>query len=517
MNNKGNIKKNNKKLIYDIVSKIFLGIFMGISDGIPGYSGGTTLSLFNFYDVLMNKIKLLFKKNKSSIWFSNLFSLLPFFIAWIIFLVLFSLFSSFISKQGTNYQIVLFILFFSFSFFCIPIFILKNIYFDWNKIKNSNIKKKLYLTVTTIVFFLIIVSIGIYLYFNGGISLEKKHIGNKIQFNPYVLFILFTCFLSGFCMLIPGISGSLILFLAQTYDDVYWIALQNPLENIGLLLLIVLFIILGIVTSIFTINLLIKKYYYFFKCISLGLVCGSPIAMILSFLGNNSYLISLQSIFMQWNNSIIFFILAISLSIIINAFLLFAFIFKNKRIKLKFMNLEYLKNSALIVVDLQNDFYINGSLEIKNSDEIVDYISDVIYFFKIKNLKIIFSQDYHPSNHCSFSLWPKHCVKGEYGSEFVEIISKQDADIIIKKGTSIDVDNYSAFYDGNDESKLNNFLKENNIVNLYILGLAGDYCVKQTALDALKFGYNVVLLSNGIRCVNKDFKLSSISDKIRIV
>lgn len=66
-NNTGNIKKNNKKLTYDILSKIFLGMFMGISDGIPGYSGGTTLSLFNFYDVLMNKIKLLFKKNKSSI------------------------------------------------------------------------------------------------------------------------------------------------------------------------------------------------------------------------------------------------------------------------------------------------------------------------------------------------------------------------------------------------------------------------------------------------------------------
>lgn len=180
-----------------------------------------------------------------------------------------------------------------------------------------------------------------------------------------------------------------------------------------------------------------------------------------------------------------------------------------------FLNIN--KNSALIVVDMQNDFYINGSLEVKGSDQIIDYVNEVISYFQINNLKIIFSQDYHPQNHCSFSTWPRHCIQNHYGSEFISIVNKESADLIIRKGTNIDIDNYSAFYNGHTESELKTFLVENKISNLYILGLAGDYCVKQTSLDALNFGFNVYLLEKGIKSVDSNFELSSIDKRIKII
>lgn len=509
-----NLSINKKQFIKDIFLKIFYGLFMGVSDGIPGYSGGTTLSLFNYYDELIKKSKLIFSRAKFKSKIFTFLDLLPFLLSWIIFLILFSFASSKIASVGIDYQVILFFLFFSFSLFCIPIFWLVNIHKIKNEISAKKTKSKLFYMIFFFLSFMIMITIGIIIYFNGGISLEKETSStNVIEFNTRVIFILFTCFMSGFAMLIPGISGSLILFLANTYKDVYWVILQNPFDNIYLLLLVVASILLGILTSIFTINFLIKKNYFTFKFISLGLVIGSPIAMILSFMGNSQLVNGLTNMFgINANANVVIFVLVIALALIINTSLFWVNKMNNNVLNKIIVN----QNSALFIVDVQNDFYVGGSLGVKDSFLIKEPIIKLIDFFKKNNMKIILSKDYHPNNHVSFKTWPIHCVENTYGSKIVDWIKTDDC-LVVKKGTFIHVDNYSAFYDGDNKSCLDDYLKKNKISHLYLVGLAGDYCVKNTALDALKFGYNITLIKDGIKSIDSNFDLDSIDKKINVI
>lgn len=160
---------------------------------------------------------------------------------------------------------------------------------------------------------------------------------------------------------------------------------------------------------------------------------------------------------------------------------------------------------ALIVVDAQNDFMPGGNLAVPEGDQIVPVINDLQKDFDT----LIFTQDYHPANHCSFKEnggpWPVHCVEGTEGSEInKDIITGGGGNKKVKfilKGTNTDVDSYSAFWDNNKahETDLNKYLKENNVTDVYIVGLALNFCVMFTAVDAVEAGYKTHLVKKGCR------------------
>lgn len=176
---------------------------------------------------------------------------------------------------------------------------------------------------------------------------------------------------------------------------------------------------------------------------------------------------------------------------------------------------------ALIVVDIQKDFCKGGALEVKNADDIIPVVNKLINKFQKQNKMIIATKDWHPETHKSFAVnsggnvgecgflnglpqiwWPIHCVQNGSGSEFHDNLLPIKN--IIYKGTDENIDSYSGFFDNGKlhKTKLDSVLKENKIETLYILGLATDYCVKFTVLDALDLGYKVYLIEDGCKGVN---------------
>ena len=152
---------------------------------------------------------------------------------------------------------------------------------------------------------------------------------------------------------------------------------------------------------------------------------------------------------------------------------------------------------ALIVVDVQNDFCEGGALEVSGASEIIPVINRLMDRFEL----VIATQDYHPSNHCSFDvLWPVHCVAGTDGAELCKGLSVDRISHFVRKGMSEDRDAYSGF----QETDLSSLLKVRGIKTIFVCGLATDYCVKATALDGLKEGFNVFVVTDGIRAVTKD-------------
>lgn len=180
-----------------------------------------------------------------------------------------------------------------------------------------------------------------------------------------------------------------------------------------------------------------------------------------------------------------------------------------------------MKNSALLLVDIQKDFCLNGALEVKDGDSIVPTANKLIDFFEEKKQLVVATKDWHPLNHKSFAVnscknvgdfgdlnglpqvfWPIHCVQDTEGSEFHKDLKKVAN--VIYKGQNTGVDSYSGFFDNGKiyETNLNSTLKSSDIKTLYIMGLATDYCVKYTVLDALELGYEVYLVEDGIKGVN---------------
>lgn len=176
---------------------------------------------------------------------------------------------------------------------------------------------------------------------------------------------------------------------------------------------------------------------------------------------------------------------------------------------------------ALIIVDVQNDFCENGALAVPGANEIIPYINLLIEGNEYD--QIILSQDWHPQNHKSFAsnngrsvgetiilneipqfMWPDHCVQGSFGAEFHKELNTEKVTHIIQKGTNTDFDSYSAFQDNNHIMKtgLDDYLKYHGIQLLEVVGLALDYCVKYTCLDAAALGYVTCLHFNGTRAVN---------------
>ena len=159
-------------------------------------------------------------------------------------------------------------------------------------------------------------------------------------------------------------------------------------------------------------------------------------------------------------------------------------------------------DDILIVVDVQNDFCPGGALEVKNGDEIIQGINNIQKLFS----NIVFSRDWHPADHFSFSKipefidnsWPSHCVENTKGAMFHPDLKISKNAIIINKGTNSDKEAYSAF----DATDLTEQLKEMKIGRVFVCGLALDYCVKFTALDSLNNGFETILIENLTRGVD---------------
>ncbi|MEW6303525.1 MAG: bifunctional nicotinamidase/pyrazinamidase [Verrucomicrobiota bacterium] len=179
-----------------------------------------------------------------------------------------------------------------------------------------------------------------------------------------------------------------------------------------------------------------------------------------------------------------------------------------------------MSKKALVIVDVQNDFVPGGALAVKGGDQVVDVINRIQPEFDL----IVATQDWHPANHGSFAknhpgkkpgdvvdlnglpqiLWPVHCVQRTRGAEFVRGLATHRVSRVFFKGTDPTIDSYSALFDNGHRKAtgLGDYLKQQGADEVYIVGLATDYCVKFTALDARKLGFNTHLITRACRGVN---------------
>ncbi|MDT5269680.1 MAG: nicotinamidase/pyrazinamidase [Acidobacteriota bacterium] len=156
---------------------------------------------------------------------------------------------------------------------------------------------------------------------------------------------------------------------------------------------------------------------------------------------------------------------------------------------------------ALIVVDVQNDFCPSGTLAVERGDEVVEPLNRLIAEFLEEGQPVYKSRDWHPAATKHFAdyggTWPVHCVQNTHGAEFHERLLDDPRVKVVSKGLG-DEDNYSAF----DGTTLAEDLRRQNVREVWVGGLATDYCVKQTVLDALRAGFRVRALSDAMRAVN---------------
>lgn len=165
-----------------------------------------------------------------------------------------------------------------------------------------------------------------------------------------------------------------------------------------------------------------------------------------------------------------------------------------------------MKKKALLIVDVQNDFCPGGALAVPKGDEVVAPLNELIRHAQRNGWLIIASRDWHPEKTTHFEKWPVHCVQETKGAEFHPLLNlgRRVAVVsIVSKGVNHGEDAYSAF-DGRlaNGLTLDEFLKTNGVEIVYVGGLATDYCVKATAIDAAKLGYETYLLLDASRAVN---------------
>lgn len=177
---------------------------------------------------------------------------------------------------------------------------------------------------------------------------------------------------------------------------------------------------------------------------------------------------------------------------------------------------------TLVVIDVQNDFIPGGALAVPGGNEIVEVINDLQKKFEL----VIATQDWHPKNHSSFAanhegktdfeiikwkdadqvLWPIHCVQNTYGAEFYPDLETAKIESIFRKGTNPEIDSYSGFYDNAHlkSTGLAGYLREKGASELYFCGLAGEYCVYFSAIDALEEGFKVTLIEDATRALDEE-------------
>lgn len=162
---------------------------------------------------------------------------------------------------------------------------------------------------------------------------------------------------------------------------------------------------------------------------------------------------------------------------------------------------------ALLAVDVQNDFCPGGALAVPEGDKVVEVLNQYIKIFSAKKLPVFASRDWHPKKTVHFKkfggTWPVHCVQGTKGAQFHPKLKLPKEAIILSKGMDPEKDSYSAFQaEDNNGQLFLNLLKILGIEELYIGGLATDYCIKFSACDALKNGFKVKLLTDAMKGVN---------------
>jgi nicotinamidase/pyrazinamidase len=175
---------------------------------------------------------------------------------------------------------------------------------------------------------------------------------------------------------------------------------------------------------------------------------------------------------------------------------------------------------ALILVDLQNDFMPGGALAVPEGNRVVPIANRLMERFEL----VVATADWHPANHSSFAnnhpgrkigevlrvgnldqiLWPDHCIQKTFGAEFHPELDQTGIDHVVHKGTNPELDSYSGFFDNGhvQATGLEDYLRSQGVKRVVILGLATDYCVKFTALDALQLGFETILIQDGCRAVN---------------
>lgn len=169
---------------------------------------------------------------------------------------------------------------------------------------------------------------------------------------------------------------------------------------------------------------------------------------------------------------------------------------------------------ALIIVDVQNDFLPGGKLEVKNGDAVIPVINQLQEKFDL----VVATQDWHPADHKSFAsahpgtkvfdeillnglsqvLWPDHCVQQTTGAEFSKLLDTKKIEAIFRKGMDKNIDSYSGFFDNGKKKAtgMGAYLKGRGITEVYVTGLAGDFCVNFTAQDALDLGFAATIISD---------------------
>ena len=190
-------------------------------------------------------------------------------------------------------------------------------------------------------------------------------------------------------------------------------------------------------------------------------------------------------------------------------------------------------HKALIVIDLQNDFCPGGALAVAGGDEIVPLVNAMIDEFD----HVVLTQDWHPEGHSSFAsqhdgknpfesvsmpygeqtLWPDHCVQGTPGAEFHAGLEWTKAELVVRKGFRKAIDSYSAFFE-NDRTTptgLGGYLKERGISDLTLVGLATDFCVAYSAIDAAKLGFQATVVMEGCRAIDLGGSLTEMTERMR--
>jgi len=182
---------------------------------------------------------------------------------------------------------------------------------------------------------------------------------------------------------------------------------------------------------------------------------------------------------------------------------------------------------ALIVVDVQNDFMPGGALAVPRGDEIVPIVSHLARHFAI----VVLSQDWHPAGHISFAtshvgrqpferirleygeqiLWPDHCVQGTEGAAFHSGLSIPHAQLVVRKGYHTNVDSYSVFVeaDGKHTTGLAGYLRERGVGHVFLCGLATDFCVAWSSLDARTAGFDVTVIEDACRAIDTSGSLAA--------
>ncbi|MCA3446432.1 MAG: bifunctional nicotinamidase/pyrazinamidase [Rhodobacter sp.] len=182
---------------------------------------------------------------------------------------------------------------------------------------------------------------------------------------------------------------------------------------------------------------------------------------------------------------------------------------------------------ALIVIDLQNDFCPGGALAVTGGDGIVPRVNVLLQDFAVR----VLTQDWHPQDHRSFAsshpgaaafsmtempygpqvLWPRHCVQGTHGAAFHAGLNADAAQLVLRKGFHPDIDSYSAFHE-NDRTTptgLDGYLRSRGVTSVTLVGLATDFCVAWSAVDAARHGYDVTVLEGATRAIDLNGSLAA--------